>query len=89
MTVGSARIGYDDSLSAEDSVRLARIGDAYEASRPVNTVKAYLAPQEDWHRWCLARALKRGEPPLDSLPAVERSLKESARYVSLNALMQL
>ena len=85
MTVGSARIGYDDSLSAEDTARLARISDAYEASRPSNTTKSYKTPQEDWHKWCLERAEKRGEPPLASLPPTERALKESVRYARLTA----
>lgn len=79
MTVGFARIENVEDITAEDQDLLDAIDKGHEASKPANTIKAYKTAQEDWHRWCLARAIQKGEKALEDLSETERAFAQTKR----------
>ena len=79
ITVGVPRIENPQDITADDQERLDEIGRAHESSRPSNTEKAYRKAQEEWNSWCLARALGRGEKPLEEFSETERALGYTKR----------
>jgi hypothetical protein len=82
MTVGSARVADEGVITVQERELLNAIDKDHQASKPSNTIKAYKAPQEEWHKWCHARAIAMGEKPLDQLSETERALASTKRQVA-------
>ncbi|KAJ9113249.1 hypothetical protein QFC22_006088 [Naganishia vaughanmartiniae] len=89
MTVGSSRVADQTVISEKEREQLKDIDRDHQASKPANTIKAYKVPQEEWHKWCLARAIERGEKPLSDLSEADHALAITRRVQMTGTLVAI